>query len=92
MQTHYNTLIYRIELYFHDHKLAIEIDENGYSNRTTDYEIKSQRTIDQKLGCTFIRIDSYKEDFDIFKTANEIFRNIKQSTKKTLKTKFQLDY
>ena len=92
MQTHYNTLIYRIELYFHDHTLAIEIDENGYSNRTTDYEIKSQRTIDQKLGCTFIRIDSYKEDFDIFKTADEIFRNIKQSTKKTLKIKFQLDY
>ena len=29
MQTQYNVLGYRIDLYFHDYKLAIEIDENG---------------------------------------------------------------
>ena len=39
MQTQYNVLGYRIPLYFHDYKLAIEIDENGYSYRNIDYEI-----------------------------------------------------
>ena len=27
---------YRIDLYFHDYKLAIEIDENGHSDRNID--------------------------------------------------------
>ena len=39
MQTQYNVLSYRIDLYFHDYKLAIEIDENGHSGGI-DYEIK----------------------------------------------------
>ena len=45
---------------------------------------KGKKAIEQKIGCKFIRIDPDKEDFDIFKTINEIFRNIKQSIKKTL--------
>ena len=37
------------------------------------------KIIVQELGWAFIRIDPDKEDFDIFKTSNEIFRYIKQS-------------
>ena len=33
MQTQYTVLSYRIDLYFHKHKLAIEIDELGSSDR-----------------------------------------------------------
>ena len=84
MQTQCNVLSDRIDLYFYDHKLAIELDENGHSDRNIDYEIKQQKTIEQELGCKFIRTDPDKEDFDIFRTINEIFRSIKQSTKKTL--------
>ena len=40
MQTQYNALSYRIDLYFHDYKLTKEIDENGLSDRNIDYEIK----------------------------------------------------
>ena len=43
MQTQYNILSYRINLYFHDYNLVIEIDENGQSNRNIDYEIKSKK-------------------------------------------------
>ena len=82
MQTQYNVLSYRIGLYFYDYNLAIEIDKNGHSDRNIDYEIKRQKTIEQELDCKYIRIDPDKEDFDIFKTFNEIFRHIKQSTKK----------
>ena len=77
-------LSYRIDLYFHDYKLAIETDENVHSDRSIDYEIKRQKVIEQKLECKFIRIDPDKEDFDIFRAIIEIIRHIKPSTKKTL--------
>ena len=44
MQMQYNVLGYRIDLYFPDNKLAIEIDENGHSDRSISYEIKRTRT------------------------------------------------
>ena len=69
---------YRTYLY----KLAIEIDQNGHSDRNVDYKIKRQNAIEQELGCKFIRIDPGKECFDIFRAINEIFRHIKQSNKK----------
>ena len=43
MQTQYYVLGYRIDLYFHDYKLAIEIDENGHNGRNIDYEIKKRK-------------------------------------------------
>ena len=89
MQTQY-VLRYRIHLYFHDYKDAIEIDENGHKDKNIDYEIKRQKSIEHELGCTFVRIDPHKEDFDIFRTINEIFRHIKQSTKKTSINKIRL--
>ena len=77
----------RIDLYFHDYKLAIEVDENRQSDRNIDYKIKRQKATEPAVGCKFIRIDADKKHFYIFKTVNEIFRHIKQSTKKTLLSK-----
>ena len=74
MQRH-NVLGCRMDLHFHDYKLAIQIDENGHSDRSIDYEIKRQKAVEQELGCKFIRIHPNREDFDIFKTINEIFRH-----------------
>ena len=51
MQTQYSVLGSRIDLFFHDNKLAIGIDENGHSNKTIDYEIKRQKVIKQELWC-----------------------------------------
>ena len=34
---------YRIDLYFHDYNLVIEIDENGLSDRNIAYEIKRKK-------------------------------------------------
>ena len=36
MQTQYNVLSYRIDLYFHDCRLAIEIFENGYIKQSIE--------------------------------------------------------
>ena len=72
-----------MDLYFHEYKLAIEIGKNGHSDRNIDYETKRQKSIEQELVCKYIRIDPDKEEFDICETINEIFRLIKESTKKT---------
>ena len=37
---------YRIDLYFHDFKLTMEIDENRLSDRNVDYEIKRKMAIE----------------------------------------------
>ena len=54
MQTQYSVSGYRIDLNFHEYKLAIEIDENGHSDRNIDYEVKRQKAIEQELGREFI--------------------------------------
>ena len=46
IQAQYNVLSYRIDLYFHDYKLAIKIDENGHSDRNINYKIKRQKAIE----------------------------------------------
>ena len=38
MQTQCSVLGYRIDLYFHDYKLAIEVDEKGHPDRKIDHE------------------------------------------------------
>lgn len=64
------------------HKLAIELGENDHGIWNTNYEIKKQKVIEEKLGCEFIIIDTGKEDFDIYKTISEIFRHIINSLKR----------
>ena len=82
MQTQCSVLGYRIELYFHDYKLVIEVREKGHKDRNIDHEIKRQKTLEKELGCEFIRIDPDEESVNIFKAINEIHRHITKSTKK----------
>ena len=62
MQTQYSVLGYRVDLYFHDYKLAIEIDEFGHCDRTNENERKEE--IEEELNCKFIRIDPDEENFN----------------------------
>ena len=39
MQTQYSVLSYRIDLYFHKYKLAVEVDELGHIDRNINDEI-----------------------------------------------------
>ena len=57
MQTQYTVLNYRINLYFHEYKLAIEVDELRHYDGNIDYEIQKQRALEKKLNCVFIRIN-----------------------------------
>ena len=84
MQTQYTVLNYRIDLYFHKYKLAIEVDELGHNDRNIDYEIQRQKALERELNCVFIRINPDEKDFNIFKPISEIYRHIKKSSKKSL--------
>ena len=80
-QTQYIVLGYRIDLYFHKHKLAIEAGELGHADRNLSNEIERQKTLEKELNYVFIRINPDEKNFNIFKEINKIHRHIKKSTK-----------
>ena len=81
MQTQYTVIGYRIGLYFHEYKLAIEVNECGHNDKNIDYEIQRQRAIEKVLGCMFIRINPDEENLSIFRATNKIHRHIKINEK-----------
>ena len=85
MQTRYGVLSYRIDLYFHKYKLAVEVDELGHADRNINDEIERQRALERKLNCVFIRINPDEPDFNIFREINKIHRHINQLTKQQTK-------
>ena len=54
MQTQYNDLGYRIDLYFHNQKLGVEVDNLGRNGRNIDHEIERQKSIDKKNLVTLL--------------------------------------
>ena len=100
-QTEYSVLGYRIDLYFHDHELAIGNNELGHKHRDVNYEIQGQKTIEKQLGCKFVGINADEQNVNIFKAINKMQRHIKESPKKYLidkiskrlvKLEFKSDY
>ena len=57
MQIQYSVLSYRIDLYFHSCKLAIEVDELRHADRNVNNEIERQQALERELNCVFIRIN-----------------------------------
>ena len=49
MQTQYTVIGYKIDLYFHKHKLAIEVDELGHVDRNLNNEIERQKALEKNL-------------------------------------------
>ena len=47
MQRQYSVLGYRIDLYFHKYKLAIEVDELGHDDRNLRNEVKRQKALEK---------------------------------------------
>ena len=84
MQTQYSVLGYRIDLYFHKYKLAIEVDELENADRNINNKIERQKALERELNCVFIRINPDGKDFNILKIINEIYRHIKKLSKKSL--------
>ena len=79
-----SVLGYRIDIYFHKYKLAIEVDELRHTNRNINNEIERQKALEKELNCIFIRIKPDEKDFNIFKETNKMHRHIKKSFTKSL--------
>ena len=78
MKIQYRVLGYRIDLYFHNNNLAIEVDELGHAVRNLSNEIERQKVLEKQLNCVFIRINSDEKNFNIFKEINKIHKHIKK--------------
>ena len=92
MQTQYRVLGYRIDLYFYEQKLPVEVDELGHTSRNINNEIERQKALEKEPDCIFIRIIPDEKDFNIFKEITKMHRHIKkffnrQNLKKSAKVK-----
>ena len=56
MQTQYRVLDYRVDLYFHKYKLAIEVDELGNTNRNINNEIERQKALEKELNVYLLEL------------------------------------
>ena len=82
VQSEYYILCYRVDLYFHDYKLVIDVDEFDHNVRDINYERRRQKKKKKNCDCRGIRIDPYEENFNIFRYINEIHRHISELNKK----------
>ena len=73
MQTQYSVLGYRVDLYFHKCKLAIEVDELGHPDRNINNKIEWQRALERQLNPD-------ERGFSMFREINRINRHINQLT------------
>lgn len=72
----HSVLGYRIDLYFSEHKLAVEIDENGHKDRDVYKETGRQKATKKGLDCDFVRINYDKKDFDVYFETGKMHNNI----------------
>ena len=70
--------MFRTDIYFTKYCLAIEIDEKDHTDRDLIFEEKRQKVLEKTLNCTFIRINTSKENFDIDYEASRIQTFISQ--------------
>ena len=69
-------------MYFSEHKLTIEFNEKGHTDRDEKKENGREEKIQKELGCKFIRINPDAEHY-IFVEIDKINGYIAQSNKET---------
>ena len=75
----HSVLNYQIDLYFLEHKLAIEVDGKGHTDRDEKKENEKKKKIKKELGCKFIRINPDAKNYDIFVEIGKIKDYIAES-------------
>ena len=53
-------ILFRIDVYFAEYVLDVDIDEKGHTTRELIFEEKRQDALEKKLGCKLIRINTSK--------------------------------
>ena len=85
IQARYKVLEYEIDLYFHDYKLTLEIDEKDNQDRDIICERERQKPLQKELGCKFIRINPDKENFKFLRLTMKYLGTLKNEIKNQLK-------
>ena len=57
-------MLFRIDVYFSEFNLTVEVDGKEYTDRDLIYEKKRQEALEKKRDCKFIRINTSKENYD----------------------------
>ena len=70
--------MFRIDVYFTEYCLVVEIDEKVHTDRDPIFEQKREEALEKKLNCTFIRFNTSKENFDVDYEASRIQTFISQ--------------
>ena len=78
-------ILFRIDIYFTEYFLAVEIDEKGHTDRDLIFEEKRQKALEKKLNCKFIRINTSKENYDADYEASSIQTFISNFNKNNIK-------
>ncbi|AYV76720.1 MAG: BRO-N domain containing protein [Terrestrivirus sp.] len=63
---------YMIDMYLLTHKIAIEVDENGHSDRSPEYEKKREEYIKENLTTKILRINPDASNFRIAKELGKL--------------------
>ena len=85
-------ILFRIHIYFSECFLAVEIDENGHTDRDIILEEKRQEALEKKFGCKFTRINTinakkgYDLDYEVSNVQEFIDEFKNKKNKKTIKT------
>ena len=74
--------MFRIDIYFTEYFLAVEIDEKGHTDRDLIFE---QKALEKKLNCKFIRINTSKENYDADYEASRMQTYISNFNKNRIK-------
>ena len=72
----YRVFYYYIDLYFPQHKIAVECDEEDHRRYTQESEQTRQRRIMNALKCTFIRYNPDSKNFNIGDVIHRIMVSI----------------
>ena len=78
---------FRIDVYLTECCLAVEIDEKGHTDRDLIFEEKRQKTLEKKINCKFIRINTSTENYDTDYEASRIQMFISKFNDKNIKVK-----
>ena len=91
IQTQYSVLDYRIDIYFHKYKLAIEVYELGHADRNINNEIDRQKALEKELNCVFVRTNPDEKDFNNFKETKKKYTDtLKIINRQDLKKNFRV--
>ena len=74
-------MLFRIDVYFTEYLLALEIDEKGHTDGVLIFEEKRQEALEKKI----IRINTSKEGYDVDYEASRIQISISRFKERQLK-------